>query len=120
MKPSSILLSLASVAAAAQNVVEISINRIQPGQRGLSKRASTYVENIVNNITGGGYYVDVNVGTPPQPQTLVLDTGSSDVWVLAYNADLCTSAKLQQYYGDSCGQTCEFRLLNCRPSGWIG
>ena len=60
----------------------------------------------MNNVTGGGYYADITVGTPGQPQTVVLDTGSSDVWVVAYNANLCESVEAQVYYHDSCGETC--------------
>lgn len=47
----------------------------------------------------GGYYAEVALGTPPQPVTLILDTGSSDVWVLDTNADLCQSPTLQSVYG---------------------
>ncbi|GAP82367.2 putative acid protease [Rosellinia necatrix] len=53
-----------------------------------------------------GYFADVALGTPPQPVSLILDTGSSDVWVLDTNADLCRSARLQYYYG-SCIATYE-------------
>jgi len=107
MKPGHISL-LASVAAA--QVLEMGLNKIQPGMlqgmKTLNKRA-TYVESLANNITGGGYYVDVFVGNPPQEQRLVIDTGSSDVWVVAYDADLCESRSLQNYYQDSCGMTCK-------------
>src|SRR3569833_65210 len=106
MKPTSILLAAAASAATAQSVVEIGINRVKPGQKGLTRR-STIVEPLANNFTGGGYYIQVSVGTPGQPQTMVLDTGSSDVWVVAFNADLCRSSRLQNAYGDSCDETCE-------------
>lgn len=100
MKIASIPL-LASVAAA--EVLQLGINKIAPGHHTsrLARRA-TYIENLANNITGGGYYADVSVGSPPQPQRMVLDTGSSDIWVVAYNADLCTSQRMQEYYGDTC------------------
>lgn len=114
MRTVSVLESLALfiASAAAANVVEIGINRIRPGQPGLAntlrRRASspsTYIETLVNNVTGGGYYASVTVGTPPQPQVLVIDTGSSDIWVVASDADLCTSSRLQEEYGDSCSDT---------------
>src|SRR3569833_2630043 len=91
MKPTSIVLAAAASAATAQSVVEIGINRVKPGQKGLTRR-STIVEPLANNFTGGGYYILVSVGTPGQPQTMVLDSGSSDVWVVAFNADLCRGA----------------------------
>lgn len=119
------LLGLASAATAtAQNVVQLDINRRQPGQgpptlnRRLDSRA-TYTETLVNNITGGGYYAVVEVGTPGQQMSLVLDTGSADAWVVYYAADLCTSAKLQAYYGDSCGETCESRGPHPRLSSTL-
>ena len=36
------------------------------------------------------YLINVTVGTPPQPFSLQLDTGSSDIWFPAANADVCT------------------------------
>ncbi|MCJ1394695.1 hypothetical protein MMC18_007575 [Xylographa bjoerkii] len=35
------------------------------------------------------YLINVTIGTPPQPFGLQLDTGSSDIWVPATNADVC-------------------------------
>ncbi|OIW31383.1 acid protease [Coniochaeta ligniaria NRRL 30616] len=97
--------------AAAQNVVSFDLNRGLPGLRVGTPPSATltrrdfHAGSINNNITGGGYYVDVKVGTPGQPITMVLDTGSSDAWFLSYQADLCTSRSLQAYYGDSCSPT---------------
>ncbi|KAK4453402.1 aspartic-type endopeptidase [Podospora aff. communis PSN243] len=98
-----------AAAAAAQNVVEFNLHRGIPGlhlgtlpQLG---RRDTYTQLLINNITGGGYYCEVTVGTPPQPITMILDTGSSDAWVLSPKADLCTSRALQEKYQDSCGNT---------------
>ncbi|TVY81058.1 putative aspartic-type endopeptidase opsB, partial [Lachnellula suecica] len=70
-------------------------------RRHLSTRAHlTAVLN--NNVTGGSYYVEVNVGTPGQKQTLALDTGSTDVWLLSSTADLCTDSELQEELEDGC------------------
>ncbi|TLS21937.1 uncharacterized protein PpBr36_09425 [Pyricularia pennisetigena] len=70
----------------------------------LGKR-STFVESIANNITGGGYYLDVKIGTPGQDARMILDTGSSDAWVVSSRADLCGNTRLQRQYGDSCSTT---------------
>ncbi|KAH8885673.1 acid protease, partial [Thozetella sp. PMI_491] len=108
MRPNSLpLLALAS-GTTAQNVVQFELNRAFPDLRvgilpeGLSRRGF-YTETAANNLTGGGYYTQVTVGGQQVP--MVLDTGSSDAWVVSYKADLCTSAKLQAYYGDSCAAT---------------
>lgn len=77
----------------------------------LSKRAS-FTESLVNNITGGGYYASVSVGTPGQDINMVLDTGSSDAFIVASGADLCESPRLQLIYQTTCGQTCE-PLFDC-------
>jgi len=75
-------------------------------RRNLAARDSiTAVLN--NNITGGSYYVEVNVGSPGQKQTMALDTGSSDVWLLSSMANLCTSAFLQGFLEDGCASTCK-------------
>lgn len=57
--------------------------------RGLGKRSGTITESLVNNVTAGSYIATVHVGTPPQTMSLVLDTGSSDVWVVSSTADVC-------------------------------
>lgn len=41
---------------------------------------------LTENFNDGEYYIDVQVGTPPQPLSLVLDTGSSDIWAYAPEA----------------------------------
>jgi hypothetical protein len=51
--------------------------------------------------------VTVQVGTPGQTQTLAIDTGSSDVWVLDVDADGCTSAYIQEEAEDGCASTCK-------------
>lgn len=106
--------SVALVAMASTTAAEIfkipvarnaagSVRRRSPK---LTKRA-TMTESLVNNITEGGYYASVSVGTPGQDVTLVLDTGSSDAFVLASDADLCTERRLQIYYGETCDTTCK-------------
>lgn len=47
------------------------------------------------------YMANVTVGTPPQNIALIIDTGSSDVWMLSTQADICES-KTAQKKGDGC------------------
>ncbi|KAI1800904.1 aspartic peptidase domain-containing protein [Daldinia bambusicola] len=93
-----------SAAAAAadtnsQKVIPVSFGRSTTRQPALHRRVGTYSQELNNNLTGGGYYAQVTVGTPPQTVDLVVDTGSSDVWILDSRADLCHSKKMQNYYG---------------------
>ncbi|KAF2970886.1 hypothetical protein GQX73_g2636 [Xylaria multiplex] len=97
--PSLIGLGAVVTSAVAQKVVPMGFSRGNPTHTSLRKRAGTYSQELNNNLTGGGYYADVALGTPPQPVTLILDTGSSDVWVLDSNANLCQSRSLQFLYG---------------------
>jgi len=94
--------------ALAANVVSMSVSRVAPPtlsqltRRGIVPRASTISETLVNNATGGAYQATVKVGTPGQQIILVLDTGSSDVYVLSYEADQCTEPEVQAYYSGGC------------------
>ncbi|KAJ0123276.1 acid protease [Diaporthe amygdali] len=102
------LLALLATTALA-DVLRIPVSRNSPGtvttrNPHLSKRAS-FAESLVNNITGGGYYASVSVGTPGQDIDMVLDTGSSDAFIIASDADLCVSPRLQLQDQTSCGQT---------------
>lgn len=71
------------------------------------RRRADFSESIINNSTEGSYQISTAVGTPGQNITLVLDTGSSDVFVLASTADQCTNARLQREYGPCVGGTCK-------------
>lgn len=107
------LLALLLAATASANVVRIPVARNSPGSAvsrrqhpRLTPRAS-FTESLVNNITGGGYYASVSVGTPGQDIDMILDTGSSDAFIVAAGADLCESSGVQPFDQTECGQTCE-------------
>lgn len=87
----------ATVAAAASSssntpgVVHMGItrtNRAVPPSS-IRRRADTYTETLGNNISYGGYFASVSVGTPAQTQQVILDTGSSDTWFLSSDASVC-------------------------------
>ena len=91
--------------AAAAKVVSYPITRALPNYAqtsvaSLSRRANTD-EILTNNISLGAYYASVQVGTPAQTLTLLLGTGSSDVWVVDKLAATCSSSNCLtpcQYY----------------------
>jgi hypothetical protein len=82
-----------SACVSAANVVAYTVTRTlpdngQPSVRSLLRRA-TVGETLTNNASLGGYYASVQVGTPAQMLTLLLGTGSSDVWVIDKLASSC-------------------------------
>lgn len=53
------------------------------------KRRRSYGETLDNDLYA--YFADINVGTPGQPNTVQIDTGSSDLWVFSPSEDTSTS-----------------------------
>ncbi|KAK6447027.1 hypothetical protein ACSS6W_010394 [Trichoderma asperelloides] len=70
----------------------------------LLRRDGTVGLDALNNLTGGGYYAEFSVGTPPQKLSFMLDTGSSDTWVNSVDADLCTDSLIQKEVGEYCSK----------------
>ncbi|TQV93077.1 hypothetical protein V2A60_003611 [Cordyceps javanica] len=56
----------------------------------------------INNVTGGGYYGDLGIGTPPQVLSFHLDTGSSDTWVNLKGIDFCEEGRPELGLPPSC------------------
>jgi predicted aspartyl protease len=80
----------------------------------IDKRDTLNLEAL-NNITGGGYYAEFQIGTPPQNISFLLDTGSSDTWVNSNDTDLCHSKEAQKKNG-YCMTTCKpFSLSHENP-----
>ncbi|KAJ6443099.1 elongation factor G [Purpureocillium lavendulum] len=50
---------------------------------------SSFDSSIKNDVTQGGYFATVKIGSPGQELSLQLDTGSSDVWVPWSDAKIC-------------------------------
>jgi hypothetical protein len=92
MKASPLAAAGVALASTAQaQVVQFDIQkRDGPNLRDLGRRAATINGVLSNQQIQGGYFLNVEVGTPPQNITLQLDTGSSDVWVPSSDADICT------------------------------
>jgi hypothetical protein len=82
------------------------------------ERRGTITESLLNNYTGSTLYLaTVTVGTPGQTIAVDIDTGSSDVYVIAAGADECTSAAVQAQYGGCYGGTCTSRQNQSRRYG---
>ncbi|KAK1990980.1 acid protease [Colletotrichum falcatum] len=101
-----VLLAAAHEGASSQKVVSASFRRVEfPPDLVQVTRRGTLDLAALNNVTGGGYYSAVRVGTPGQRATLHIDTGSSDTWILDRQADLCSSRSMQRQYGTGCSET---------------
>jgi hypothetical protein len=108
----STILSVAALSTGSIAAVTMNIAR-SPGAGRLTRRSlsprTTITESLQNNVTDGSYMVDVTVGSTGQKLTLVIDTGSSDVWLLDSTADVCTSARIQEEVGEGgCITPCEY------------
>ncbi|KAK5722855.1 hypothetical protein LTR17_014241 [Elasticomyces elasticus] len=92
-----LLLLGATTAHASLPTLSISKSTLPHLQPALLRRAlgdgqvETSIYDIITYSTGGAYYANVTVGTPPQPQVVILDTGSSDLYFDAATAPACTT-----------------------------
>lgn len=87
------LAALASTALAelsSEYVIAAPIaRRSVPRREAISERDTTAVD-LKNDYLNLQYTMNVSIGTPPQPVTLQLDTGSTDLWVVT--PDACQAA----------------------------
>ncbi|KAH8816399.1 aspartic peptidase domain-containing protein [Xylogone sp. PMI_703] len=64
-----------------------------PTHNPLVRRADTVQATLQNAEQAGLYAANISVGTPAQNLIVQLDTGSSDLWVPASTASICTNTR---------------------------
>lgn len=102
----------------AAKVVSFDISRrAEYGIKDVLRRrdlTKSFVEPITNLNAGHGYVANVTVGTPPQPLTLGIDTGSTDTWVLSKTANYCVNKTLIAN-----GMTCKHGTFDANSSSTV-
>lgn len=89
MKSTTIVSTLLT-GATALKVVQYDI-RHSRSTRSLSKRDDGSIDSVIDNEIAK-YTLNLTIGTPPQPFSLQLDTGSSDIWVNTAQSAYCSAA----------------------------
>ncbi|CAE6449784.1 unnamed protein product [Rhizoctonia solani] len=68
-------------------------------------RQNIIQEDMVNQNMDVMYYAMVEVGTPPQSYAVILDTGSSDLWLQSVDCAPCTGEKINATISSSLQRT---------------
>ncbi|KAI9260324.1 aspartic peptidase domain-containing protein [Helicostylum pulchrum] len=103
MKSIVFLISTAVACTWASSLVSIPFTAVERVGNGISSSGSKKLADLVDvplkNIDLA-YLIDIEIGSPPQPFTLLLDTGSSSTWVPIYG----------------CGRYCGYPMNSLTPS----
>jgi len=79
---------------------------------------STNTFDVLSWVNGGAYFVNVTVGTPPQEQVVILDTGSSDTYFDASSAPTCQTQGASSCQGGTfnAGKSSTYKVLQPSPA----
>ncbi|KAL8853765.1 MAG: hypothetical protein Q9221_001408 [Calogaya cf. arnoldii] len=96
-------LLLTCVAAGSKTLgLKFDVRRHQHEPLTNEKRTPSTAGLLSNDKYKSGYWVNISVGTPPQQLRVILDTGSSDLWIASAVSDLCRwNAFVCEAYGGS-------------------
>lgn len=90
-----LLLALNLVSCAIANT--LNTLRIPAHRKTLDVNTSAFLPRPINYNSDwtpwGLYFIELGIGTPPQPVQLAIDTGSSDMWVPLTNASHCLKSE---------------------------
>lgn len=82
------MLYFASSALAAGTLEFALLKQAKPQPNSNSSRRDVFETSLFTDF-GRAYFLNISVGTPSQLQTVVLDTGSSDLFVTSSTAAYC-------------------------------
>ena len=89
--------------AVAQKVVKFDIRASRPSEniKRVKRATGSYSAYLFNDVNNGLYSVEAQIGTPGQPFTLQLDTGSTDIWVNSQTSQFCEQGNCVDYYASA-------------------